>query len=334
MTGLFCEKCAHVTATERVVYRAEAILQNMWTEKDCFFGGYTKIRNSNTTGIQTREIGHRSNLGIWIDILPIDNSTMEEALFRKKGKKIKHAYSLLNAKVYGKDKISFHGLAAWKWFGYRFLAKCCSHASLCDRLDKAMRLYTEEETEEIAVFSGCEKHRVLRKSDFEGTVFLEFAGRSLPAPSGYENYLFMIMGKDYLKYPPEIERKPRHGGIFDPEKPYTEYLRKLTGMFEGVKGKQIILFGAGMMLDDYMQNWGSRYRPDFLVDNDESKWGRKRYGIEIKAPHAILDIPLEKRRLIICSFYFKEIEKQLEEMGVSDYQVYIQHAEWIVRAEK
>ena len=39
-------------------------------------------------------------------------------------------------------------------------------------------------------------------------------------------------GKDYMKYPPKEERKPKHCGVFDPEKPYTEYLSKLSGLFD------------------------------------------------------------------------------------------------------
>ncbi len=123
-------------------------------------------------------------------------------------------------------------------------------------------------------------------------------------------------------------------GIFDPERPYSFYMEKLSGMFEDMKGKQIILFGAGLMFEDYMKKWGRRYKPSFLVDNDESKWGRMRQGIEIKSPQEIIKIPEKKRRLIICSFYYKEIEKQLREMGITDYHIYVQHAEWIVKAEE
>ncbi len=47
-----------------------------------------------------------------------------------------------------------------------------------------------------------------------------------------------------------------------------------------------------------------------------------------------MKIPEEKRRLIICSFYYKEIQKQLEQMGIRDYRVYIQRMDWILEAEE
>lgn len=213
------------------------------------------------------------------------------------------------------------------------LSHLYTHSHLCKMLDKAMRLYTDKPSDDAAFFTGYYKHRRLNGEDFKETAYLEFEGRMLPVPSGYENYLFMSLGKDYMKYPPAEERKPKHTGIFDPEKPYEEYQRMLTGMFEDIDGKKIILFGAGMMFEDYMKKWGSRYRPDFLVDNDENKWERQRMGIPIKSPEEILKVPEKRRRLIICSFYYKEIQKQLDQMGIHDYHVYIQHMEWILKSE-
>ncbi len=302
-------------------------------EADIFWGGYARIRNSRTTGIEARELTHKGNLGIWVDVLPLDVCTADERLFEKKEKKIRHCHRLLLAKIYGKDYKRYSDMNGLLWKGYRLLSHLYSHARLCGMLDEAMRLYTDKPSEDAAFFTGYFKHRRLNARDFKEITSLEFEGRMLPAPAGYKNYLFMSLGKDYMKYPPEEERKPKHTGIFDPERPYEEYQRMMTGMFEDIDGKKIILFGAGMMFEDYMKKWGSRYRPDFLVDNDENKWERQRMGIPIKSPEEILKVPEKKRRLIICSFYYKEIQKQLEKMGIHDYHVYIQHMEWILRAE-
>ena len=38
-------------------------------------------------------------------------------------------------------------------------------------------------------------------------------------------------------------------------------------------------------------------------------------------------------RLIICSFYYRQIEKQLQDMGISSYRIYIQEKQWIVEDE-
>ncbi len=304
------------------------------TEKDMFWGGFARVRNGQTTGIEERELTHKGNLGIWIDILPLDVCTMDEKLFDKKEKQIRHCHRLLLAKIYGRDFERYGEMGKLQWNGYRLLSHLHSHNMLCRMLNRAMQLYTDKPSEDVAFFTGYYKHRRLNAGDFRMVAQLEFEHRRLPVPAGYENYLFMSLGKDYMKYPPEEERKPKHTGIFDPEKPYEEYQKMLTGMFEDIKGKKIILFGAGMMMEDYMKKWGNRYRPDFLVDNDENKWDRQRFGIPIKPPKEILKVSEGRWRLIICSFYYKEIQKQLEEMGIRDYCVYVQHLEWILKSEE
>lgn len=303
------------------------------TEKDMFWGGFARIRNSQTTGIEVKELGHKGNLGIWVDLLPLDVCTEDEKKLVKKQRRIKQCHRLLYAKIYGREYKQWWDVGPLQWFGYKVLSGFISHAKLCERLEAAMRMYTDEPSKDVAFFTAYEKHRVLNAADFDGTILLDFMQRKVPVPVGYENYLFAIMGKDYMKYPPEEERKPKHRGVMDPERPYQVYVDMLCDIFEGVKGKKIILFGAGLMYEDYMKKYGNKYRPAFLVDNDESKWGRFRRGIEICNPEAILEIPEEKRKIIICSYYYKEISKQLEDMGVHDYKVYVQEVDWIVQTE-
>lgn len=304
------------------------------TEKDIFWGGYARMRDSRTTAIEPRDMGHQGNLGIWVDILPFDVCTQDDRRFEKKERKICLFQKLISAGIYGRDFRTYMGIKHWKWQLYRLIAKCCGHDRLCRKLDAAQRMYTGEEADQIAFFTGMGKYRRLQASNFEGTEELEFAGRRVPVPVGYEKYLFEIMGRDYMKYPPEEERKPKHRGIYDPEKPYTDYVSLLFDTFADVKGKEIILFGAGLMFEDYMKKYGDKYRPSFLVDNDENKWGRSRMGIPIRRPEDILDVPEKKRKLIICSYYYREISEQLDKIGIHEYKVYVQEMQWILQTEE
>ena len=169
------------------------------TERDLFWGGYARIRNGQTTAIEPREMGHRGNLGIWVDILPFDTCTLDDKKFARKEERICYCQRLIYAERYGRDFRSYAGLRPWKWKLYRLLAKAYGHDGLSRMLEGAQRLYTEEDSDQIAFFTGMGKYRRLSANDFAEAVHLEFEGRMIPVPAGYENYLFALMGRDYMK---------------------------------------------------------------------------------------------------------------------------------------
>lgn len=86
-------------------------------------------------------------------------------------------------------------------------------------------------------------------------------------------------------------------------------------------GKKIILFGAGKMAQNYLESWGEKYLPAFLVDNNSKAWGMTAYGFEIKSPNSILEIPKQERSVWICNQYYDAVGKQLRDMGI-EYQCY------------
>ncbi|HAN44530.1 MAG TPA: hypothetical protein DCP97_03970 [Ruminococcaceae bacterium] len=137
-----------------------------------------------------------------------------------------------------------------------------------------------------------------------------------------------------MELPPIWQRIPHHAGIFDADRSYCEYNRHFTNIFEGAKGKTIVVFGAGMLFEDYFEKHGKEYKPEFLADNDKSKWGIKRHGISIKSPDELLNIPKEKLHLIICNIYYRQIEKQLKEMGICDYKIYAKEKQFIAAEEE
>lgn len=81
-------------------------------------------------------------------------------------------------------------------------------------------------------------------------------------------------------------------------------------------GKSILLFGAGAMAGTYLENWGEKYPPVCLIDNNPKLWGTKRYGYDIKPPAYMTEIPQEERLILICNVYYDEVAKQLQEMHI------------------
>ena len=80
--------------------------------------------------------------------------------------------------------------------------------------------------------------------------------------------------------------------------------------------KKLILFGTGAMAYNYMCEWAWKYPPAFFVDNNSSLWGKECYGVPVKSPEAIMEIPESERNIWICNRYYKQIGAQLENMGV------------------
>lgn len=90
------------------------------------------------------------------------------------------------------------------------------------------------------------------------------------------------------------------------------------------RAKHIILFGAGKMAQNYMEEWGSRYKPAFFADNNKDNWGEIRMGVEVKSPDEIKNIPEQDRLVLICNLFYDAIGEQLDGMGVG-YGCYWDH---------
>lgn len=89
-------------------------------------------------------------------------------------------------------------------------------------------------------------------------------------------------------------------------------------------GRRLILFGSGKIAENYLSKYGKTYPPVFFIDNNGDKWGRKKDGIEIKAPNEVIKLMDGTYRVIIAVKDYKPIVNQLEKMGVSkeSYRIY------------
>ena len=69
------------------------------------------------------------------------------------------------------------------------------------------------------------------------------------------------------------------------------------------------------MCRNYMKCYGDEYPPLFTCDNNERLWGTYFCGLEVKSPETLKMIP-ENCGVLICNIYYREIEKQLKDMGI------------------
>lgn len=89
-------------------------------------------------------------------------------------------------------------------------------------------------------------------------------------------------------------------------------------------GRDIVIFGTGNYFDNYMMCHGDEAgkRPIFAVDNDVSKAGTVRNGVEIREPEALRQLPQGSFYVVICCAKHQAIGEQLEQLGVRDYHYY------------
>ncbi len=83
------------------------------------------------------------------------------------------------------------------------------------------------------------------------------------------------------------------------------------------KYSKVVLFGAGNMCRNYMKCYGKKYPPLFTCDNNSGLWGTQFCGLEVKPPESLKELPADCA-VFICNIYYREIEKQLRDMGVTN----------------
>lgn len=315
-------------------FGTDAFLQTAENDRECFFGIYARLRDNHSTALDMKNWGRDCNQGVWIDIFPIDAYDMDEQFREKQRRRITKLYGLLYAKTYGKQFTKFGGLSNIKWGWYRFLSRLKKKQHLIRKLDEFCSYSRNPSTELVEIHTHYQDIKLFYKEDFKEAVYLEFEHRMLPAPIGYKRCLEMTVAKNYMVYPPVEERVPHHRELFIPELPFSVFNKRYVHSFQDAAGKDIILFGAGLMTEDYMRRFGKKYPPVFLVDNNPDKWGTKKCGLEVCRPEEILKIPEERRKLFLCNTYYKQIEEQLKKMGITEYCIYVQNRDWIVEDEK
>nr|WP_305182333.1 sugar phosphate isomerase/epimerase [uncultured Schaedlerella sp.] len=87
------------------------------------------------------------------------------------------------------------------------------------------------------------------------------------------------------------------------------------------KYESIVLFGAGNMCRNYLKCYGERYPPLFTCDNNPRMWGTDFFGLEVRTPEALKSIP-EGCGVFICNIYYREIERQLRDMGIKNIEFF------------
>ena len=165
---------------------------------------FAKIRDSNTTYIETSSQMLNINHGIFIDIFPIDG-------LPDNNRKINHLlrYKKVVMTYLGKDYYP----RTFRRAVFGFIAKCLLFAktpqsALC-RFEVKIKKYSYTECKKTILYGGAWGKKEIHDKDLYGDgATATFEGLKVVVPANYDCYLTELYG-DYMKMPP-IEKRIGH----------------------------------------------------------------------------------------------------------------------------
>lgn len=197
-------------------------LQNYKTDP-AFPYVFAKLRNSNTTFIQTVLSNLNINHGIYIDIFPLDgyptNLEEQKALARMK----KHYRRQLTCALHMPPDISFKGKVSVALF--RMLGCHKRTNKILAKYEALISKYPVKDSTIICNHGTWygERDYILKEYYGEGSNAV-YEGLQIRVPQNLDAYLTSLYG-DWRTLPPHEKRKPSHDfDVCDTEKAYTDYI--------------------------------------------------------------------------------------------------------------
>lgn len=214
---------------------ADPFLFQVADEKHVYYRSYARLRNKQTTGMPFRDWNREGCCnGIFIDIFPMDGCP------RGRGKRfiqkaaLKVLCAMANTYTYYPDfphpfpvrKIIYQ---VTKWYcelrGYRKLLNLIYQIRLWEAYENADQYYIITH-DSLPMFPA---------EYYEETLWVDFENIKISVPAAYDDILKILYG-DYHQLPPPEKRGQHHTILFDPDKPYTEYI----GLFTKEEARQMI----------------------------------------------------------------------------------------------
>lgn len=303
----------------------------------CFFGGYAKLRDTNTTAVHPQNWWTNCCEGIGIDIFPLDSGFSDSRSEGRKIRKVRFLQRLLYAKSYGFFP-RFKDMKLLEWKAYKYFGKLFSRESLAKKLDSILRSTDCKKSSPFGVYThylGEDIPAYLEKSAFEKSFSMKYEDLPIEVPAGFESVLKSRYGENYLEPLPWNEYKFRHG-FYSVCEPYQVYKRRFSGIFKPAPSsdKKIVLFGDGLMFAEFFKKYKSDYRPDYIVLFDDSDISLLEDDCKTiyMADFAKKGISKEDVYPVLCALDIRSGEQKIREAGFHDYFIFTNDRNWILLA--
>lgn len=306
---------------------------------DCFYGGYAKLRNKETTAIHPQNEWTDACEGISIDIFPIDESYLNSKKEKRKGKKIRFLQRLLYAKSYGYFR-QFRDMKLIHWKMYKYFGMLFDRKRLIEKLYGEMKKSDSNGTRH-AIYchygNGIDNSaKYVDMRAFNKTITLLFEGVSMQVPVGWDRVLRGFYGDEYMNRREFSEGKRRHG-FYDVNIPYTVYKKRFGGLKhpEDIH-EPVVLFGDGSIFGACMNYYKAKVNIAYLVQLPGEEPMKPIMGVPVYNWEDFNALGLLKTsyRAIICSGNPRMAEKILQKAGYSDYYIFWQNRDWMLYANQ
>lgn len=203
-------------------------IQNCHTE--VFPRGYSRLRNCDSTTITKRDYGRGINLGIFIDIFPLDNLPDNKIVRAIWIKRLRFLYATVLYGTYGKARKQTDSNRQLKESIYGIAFKLLSGSSydkLMDRFESLSKKYNHVDTEYLSyvAYSFAKKKHLWHRQCFESNRTVPYEFMDITIPEGYDERLRVEYG-DYMQI---VHAITAHGDtIIEPDIPYLEFLEQHT----------------------------------------------------------------------------------------------------------
>ena len=187
-----------------------------------YYYSFAKIRNTNTTFITEVFRYQRFNMGLLIDVFPLDVCDEREAEENYK------MISRLNMENSTYMRMSHHNLSQKdkeRVQNYKGGVPLDTYKEIQSIASKYENQSSKKDKRIIAVFTEYSYEKMVYDfEDVSETELHDFNGLRIPIPKGYDNILRTTYG-DYMKLPPVKDRGIRHSEyIIDTDRSYRDYL--------------------------------------------------------------------------------------------------------------
>ena len=189
-----------------------------------------KLRNSNTTDVSDIFAWENYNMGIAIDVFPIDAYKKSELIsaYKRIGELTKELSTFMRISNPCLDESNKQRVENY-----------CGRnpMEIYEELETIAQKYNAStEADCLGEFVNTQyanpMKKIIYKDDVQEQVFLDFEHIKIPAYNGYINHLTTFYG-DYMTFPPVEKRGTWHSGqTFDANYPYTEYVAKIRAEYE------------------------------------------------------------------------------------------------------